>query len=117
METTDNSTGAVESSGSDMPAKAAVSGRLEIDFSAYNPFDMAFIENPVPVLERMLDEFPVAFHKDINAWFVSPHELAAEVLRSPRFSTRLAGWKDGPPPPPADKWTPLGRPRESAHDK
>jgi cytochrome P450 len=76
-----------------MPATATVSGRLEIDFSVYDPFAMAFIEDPFPVLERMLNEFPVAFHKDINAWFVSPHELAAEVLRSPRFSTRLADWK------------------------
>ena len=82
-----------------MPATAAVSGRVEIDFSVYNPFALSFIENPFPVLKRMLNEFPVAFHKDINAWFVSPHELAAEVLRSPRFSTRLADWKDAPPPP------------------
>jgi len=82
-----------------MPATATASGRLEIDFSVYNPFAMSFIENPFPVLERMLNEFPVAFHKDISAWFVSPHELAAEVLRSPRFSTRQADWKDAPPPP------------------
>ena len=87
-----------------MPATATASGRLEIDFSVYNPFAMSFIENPFPVLERMLNEFPVAFHKDINAWFVSPHELAAEVLRSPRFSTRQADWKDAPPPP-AGTWT------------
>lgn len=97
-----------------MPAKATVSRRLEIDYSVYNPFAMAFIENPFPVLERMLNEFPVAFHKDINAWFVSPHELAAEVLRSPRFSTRLADWKDAPPPRPADKWTLLDRLQEIA---
>ena len=82
-----------------MPATAMVSGRVEIDFSVYNPFALSFIENPFPVLKRMLNEFPVAFHTDINAWFVSPHELAAEVLRSPRFSTRLADWKDAPPPP------------------
>ncbi|MGD0706575.1 MAG: hypothetical protein ABSA02_42690, partial [Trebonia sp.] len=88
-----------------MPAKAAVPGRAEIDFSVYDPFAMDFLENPFPVLERMLNEFPVAFHRDISAWFVSPHELAAEVLRSPRFSTRPADWKDAPPPRPADEWT------------
>jgi len=97
-----------------MPAAAAVPGRLEIDFSVYNPFAMGFVENPFPVLERMLNEFPVAFHKDINAWCVSPHELAAEVLRSPRFSTRLADWKDAPPPRPADEWTLLDRLQEIA---
>jgi cytochrome P450 len=73
-----------------MPAAAAVPGRAEIDFSVYDPFAMDFLENPFPVLERMLNEFPVAFHRDINAWFVSPHELAAEVLRSPRFTARQA---------------------------
>lgn len=73
-------------------------GRVEIDYSVYNPYDMAFMQNPFPVLERMINEFPVAFHKDLNAWIVSPHDLAAEVLRSPRFSTRLADWKDAPPP-------------------
>ena len=82
-----------------MPATATVPGRVEIDFSVYNPFALSFVENPFPVLKRVLNEFPVAFHKDINAWFVSPHELAAEVLRSPRFSTRPADWKDAPPPP------------------
>jgi cytochrome P450 len=80
-------------------------GRVEIDFSIYNPYDMAFMKEPFPVLERMLNEFPVAFHKDLNAWFVSPHDLAAEVLRSPRFSTRWAYWKDAPPPRPDDEWT------------
>jgi cytochrome P450 len=88
-----------------MPAATAVPGRAEIDFSVYDPFAMDFLENPFPVLERMLNEFPVAFHRDINAWLVSPHELAAEVLRSPRFSTRPADWKDAPPPRPADEWT------------
>src|ERR1700749_4128095 len=97
-----------------MPAKATVSGRVEIDFSVYNPFDMAFIENPFPVLERMLNEFPVAFHKDINAWFVSPHELATEVLRSPLFTPRLADWKNPPPPRPADSWTLLDQLQEIA---
>jgi cytochrome P450 len=88
-----------------VPLTATAPGRVEIDYSIYDPFDMAFIKKPFPVLERMLNEFPVAFHKDINAWIVSPHDLAAEVLRSPRFSTRWADWKDAPPPRPEDKWT------------
>src|ERR1700744_4439502 len=88
-----------------MPAKATVSGRVEIDFSVYNPFAMSFIENPFPVLEHMLNEFPVAFHKDINAWFVSSHELAAEVLRPPVSRPGRGEWRPPPPLPPADKWT------------
>jgi cytochrome P450 len=88
-----------------MPLAATEPGRIEIDYSVYNPNDMAFMKEPFPVLERMLSEFPVAFHTDINAWFVSPHDLAAEVLRSPRFSTRWADWKDAPPSRPEDEWT------------
>lgn len=88
-----------------MPLTATAPGRVEIDYSVYNPYDMAFMKEPFPVLERMLNEFPVAFHRDVNAWFVSPHDLAAEVLRSPRFSTRWADWKDAPPPRSADEWT------------
>ena len=72
-------------------------GRVEIDFSVYNPFDPAFMTDPFPVLDRMLTQYPVAFHRDIGAWMVSPHELAAFVLRSPRFSTRMADWKDYKP--------------------
>ena len=97
-----------------MPSAAAVPGRAEIDFSVYDPFAMDFLENPFPVLERMLNEFPVAFHRDLNAWFVSPHELAAEVLRSPRFSTRVEDWKDAPPSRPADEWTLWDRLQEIA---
>jgi cytochrome P450 len=88
-----------------MPSATTVPGRAEIDYSIYDPFDMAFMKEPFPVLERMLSDFPVVFHKDINAWFVAPHDLAAEVLRSPRFSTRWEDWKDAPPPRPQDEWT------------
>jgi len=35
-----------------------------------------------------------AFHKDIGAWMVSPHDLAAFVLRSPKFSTRMEDWSN-----------------------
>jgi cytochrome P450 len=69
-------------------------GRVEIDFAVYNPFDMAFMTDPIPVLERLLNEYPVAFHKDIGAWMVSPHDLAAFVLRSPKFSTKMTDWNN-----------------------
>jgi cytochrome P450 len=78
-------------------------GRVEIDFSVYNPFDMAFMKDPYPVLDRMLTEYPVAFHKDVKAWMVSPHDLASFVLRSPKFSTRRADWNDYKPPPVGEK--------------
>jgi cytochrome P450 len=82
-----------------MTLETAAPGRAEIDFSVYNPFDMAFMKDPFPVLDRMVSEYPVAYHKDVKAWMVSPHDLAAHVLRSPEFSTRMADWKDYAPAP------------------
>ncbi|WP_204805849.1 cytochrome P450 [Mycobacterium riyadhense] len=80
-------------------------GRLEIDFSVYNPFDPEFIRHPFPVINRMREEYPVAFHKGLNAWLISGHDLEARVMRSAQFSTRYADWKHAPPSPPEDQWT------------
>jgi len=88
-----------------MTAAATATERVQIDFSVYNPFDPEFVRNPFPVMERMLTQYPVAFHTGINAWLVSPHDLSSWVLRSPQFSTRYQDWKDGPPPTPEDQWT------------
>ena len=72
-------------------------GRVEIDFSVYNPFDSGFMTDPYPVLDRMVSLYPVAYHKDVKAWMVSPHDLASFVLRSPLFSTKMADWNDYQP--------------------
>jgi cytochrome P450 len=78
--------------------------RVEIDFSIYNPFSMEFARDPFPAFDRLLTEFPVAYHRDINLWLVSPHDLALEVLRSPRFSTRFEDWNNAPPTKPREEW-------------
>jgi len=80
-------------------------GHVEIDFSVYNPFDIEFIRDPFPTLDRLLTEYPVAFHTGINAWLVSPHQLAMDALRDPRFSSRMTDWADAPPPKPESQWT------------
>jgi cytochrome P450 len=87
-----------------MTATVTGTDRVEIDFSIYNPFSQEFADNPWPTLDLMLREYPVAYHRDINAWMVSPHALALEVLRSPRFSTRFTDWKDAPPQKPESEW-------------
>jgi cytochrome P450 len=79
--------------------------RVEIDFSVYNPYDLEWVRDPFATFDRLLNEFPVAFHTGINAWMVSPHDLALEVLRSPRFSTRFVDWNQAPPMKPAAEWT------------
>lgn len=88
-----------------MTVAARATERVEIDFSVYNPFDPEFVKNPLPVLERMLTRYPVAFHTGLNAWVVSPHDLSSLVMRDRRFSTRYEDWNDAPPPTPKDRWT------------
>jgi hypothetical protein len=56
-------------------------------YSLNSDHRQAFMKGTFPVLELMLNEFPVAFHKDLNALFVSPHDRPAQ----PRFSTQWAG--------------------------
>ena len=78
--------------------------RAEIDFSVYDPFTVEFARDPWATPETLLRDHPVAFRTGIDAWMVSPHELAEEVLRSPRFSTRFADWADAPPLRPEAEW-------------
>src|ERR1700749_2179006 len=79
-------------------------GRVEIDFSVYNPFDEGFVRDPFPQFSRLLEEYPVAFHTGLNAWVVAPHDLVADILRSPRFSLQFSDWKDAPPRKPESEW-------------
>src|ERR1700743_3220354 len=78
--------------------------RVEIDFSVYNPFDEEFVRDPFPQFSRLLEEYPVAFHTGLNAWAVAPHDLVADILRSPGFSLQFSDWKDAPPRSPAREW-------------
>jgi cytochrome P450 len=88
-----------------MAVAAADTDRVEIDFSVFNPFDPEYVRNPFPVIERMINEFPIAFHTDMKVWFVSRHDLAGQVMRDQRLSTRYEDWNDAPPPVPEDQWT------------
>jgi cytochrome P450 len=85
-------------------ALARTTDRVEIDFSIYNPYDLGWVRDPFATLDCLLNEYPVAYHTDINAWMVSPHDLALEVLRSPRFSTRFTDWNQAPPTKPEEEW-------------
>ena len=87
-----------------MTATATTTDRAEIDFSVYDPYSLDFARDPWPTWERLLDEFPVAYHRDLRCWMVSPHDLASEVMKSPRFSTNFSDYKDCPPPKPRSEW-------------
>jgi cytochrome P450 len=89
-----------------MPDKAdTATDRLEIDFDVYNPFDPEFVRDPFAQFERLTRQYPVAFHTGINAWLVTTHDLTAELLKSPKFSSSFADWNDAPPEKPEDEWT------------
>ncbi|MEB4209770.1 cytochrome P450 [Mycobacterium sp. 94-17] len=82
-----------------------LASRTEVDFSIYDPYSQSFVDDPVPVFRRMLTEFPVAYHTDINAWMISPHDLVTEALRDDRYTTAMTDWRlwQGPPAKPADQ--------------
>jgi cytochrome P450 len=90
---------------SDMAVAATDTERVEIDFSIFNPFDPEYVTDPFPVVDRMLTQYPVAFHTGMNLWLVSPHDLADQVMRDARFSTRYEDWNDAPAPVPQEHWT------------
>ncbi|ADP79482.1 cytochrome P450 [Pseudofrankia inefficax] len=83
----------------------ALADRVEIDLDVYNPYDIESVENPYPVFGKLIADYPVAFHREINAWMVSRHDLIAEILRDTRFSTNFADWNNAPKPKPRSEWT------------
>jgi cytochrome P450 len=93
---------------------AITSDRVEIDFDVYNPFDEGFVNDPLRILDRLLNDYPVAFHKGVNAWMVAPHLYVQEVLKSPVLSASMSDWKDAPAPKPREEWTLYDRVQEHA---
>jgi cytochrome P450 len=89
-----------------------MNARAEIDFSIYNPYAPEFIRNPMPTWRRLLEEYPVAWHRDMRTWVVCPHDLAHEALKHPRFSLRFEDWEYAPPPRPEQEKTDFDRSRE-----
>ncbi len=70
--------------------------RAEIDKSIYDPYSRAFIRDPFPTWNRLLEEYPVAWHRDMKTWVVTPHDLCHEALKTPRFSLRFQDWEYAP---------------------
>lgn len=83
---------------------AAVAPRAEIDFSIFNPYDMEFIRNPYPTWDVLMDNYPVAWHKDMNVWVITRHDLCFEALRTPKFSLSFRHYKHAPPMKPESEW-------------
>jgi cytochrome P450 len=74
--------------------------RPEIDFNDFNPFSPDFIREPHAVWQRLLAEYPIAFHKDLQMWIVNSHELCGAMLKSNDFTPDYRVWEFAPPPKP-----------------
>lgn len=79
-------------------SSAAASGRIEIDGTVFNPYSRDYIRNPHPAWQRLIREFPLAWHKDLQMWLVSSHALCDEVLKDNRFTPNFRAWELAPPP-------------------
>lgn len=71
--------------------------RIEISDDDFNPFDPEFIRNPEPSWQYVLSNYPIAFHRDLQMWFVNSHELCAEMLKNNDFTTNYRHWEYAEP--------------------
>lgn len=78
----------------------AVSERVEIDGSVFNPFSPDFIREPHATWQRLLQDYPIAWHRDLQMWVVNSHELCAAMLKDNTFSPNFRLWEHAPPEKP-----------------
>jgi cytochrome P450 len=74
----------------------ATSDRIEI----FNPFSPEFVRAPHATWQRLLREYPIAWHKDLTMWIVNSHELCGEMLKNDLFTPNYRVWEHAPPPKP-----------------
>ncbi|HEY0914015.1 MAG TPA: cytochrome P450 [Solimonas sp.] len=77
--------------------------RIEIDGKIFNPYSRDFIRSPWATWDKLVKEFPVAWHKDLSMWVVSSHEALMDMLKDNRFSTNYKHWEFAPPPKPVEQ--------------
>lgn len=82
---------------------AVPASRVEIDATVFNPYSKDFIRNPDPTWQRLMRDFPIAWHKDLQMWIVSSHELCDRMLKDTRFTPNFRVWEHAPPPKPEDQ--------------
>jgi cytochrome P450 len=84
-------------------SQAPAAGRVEIDGRIFNPYSKDFIRNPDPVWQVLLRDYPIAWHKDLQMWLVSSHELCDKLLKDNRFTPNFRAWEFAPPPKPEEQ--------------
>ncbi|MEQ9735657.1 MAG: cytochrome P450, partial [Algiphilus sp.] len=75
----------------------ATAGRVEIDGSVFNPFSPDFIRAPTETWQKLLRDYPIAWHRDLQMWVVNSHELCGALLKDNRFSPNFRLWEHAPP--------------------
>lgn len=75
---------------------APVAGRIDIDGTIFNPYSKDFIRHPRPTWQRLVREFPVAYHKDLQMWMVNSHNYCAEMLKNNLFTPNYRVWEHAP---------------------
>lgn len=86
-----------------MGTATAAPVRVEIDGTLFNPYSKDFIRSPWATWDRLVKEFPVAWHKDLQMWVVSSHEALSDMLKDNRFSTNYKHWEHAPAPKPVEQ--------------
>lgn len=77
--------------------------RVEIDARVFNPYSKDFIRNPDPAWQVLLRDYPIAWHRDLQMWIVSSHELCDRMLKDNRFTPNFRAWEHAPPPKSEDQ--------------
>ncbi|MFA5941047.1 MAG: cytochrome P450 [Sinimarinibacterium sp.] len=81
-----------------MTQTAAPAGRVEINAQIFNPYSKDFIRQPDPTWQTLIRDYPIAWHKDLQMWIVSSHELCDRILKDNRFTPNFRAWELAPPP-------------------
>jgi len=71
--------------------------RIEIDSGVFNPFSPDFIRHPRETWQRLLREYPIAWHKELQMWIVNSHELCDKLLKNNQFTPSYRAWEFAPP--------------------
>ncbi|MCK5769732.1 cytochrome P450 [Algiphilus sp.] len=78
----------------------AATPRTEIDSSVFNPFSPEFVRAPHDTWQRMLRDYPIAWHKELQMWVVNTHELCSAILKNNVFTPNFRMWEHAPPEKP-----------------
>ncbi len=71
--------------------------RCEIDGTVFNPFSPDFVREPHATWLKLVSEYPIAWHRELNMWVVSSHELCGDLLKSHDFSPNYRLWEHALP--------------------